>query len=183
MLMANEVLTEAISEAYASAPSDVVILHTLEIRHPNFIDDNGKPTAIRVVRDHKDLTATLEKTAPINAGEKVTFISFAFDISLPPVDDKSSPEAVITIDNVSREIISNIERAVTSQDVIKVTYRPYLSTDLSTPHYDPPLHLTLTDITADVFKVTGKASFGNFANISFPSELYTPSRFAGLVRG
>lgn len=180
--MVNEVLSEAIAEAYASAPSDTVILHTLEIRHSNFIDSEGNPAAIRVVRDHKDLTATLETNAPINGGEEVTFSSFSFDISLPPVDDKSSPEAVVTIDNVSREIIDNIERAVTSQEVIKVTYRPYLSTDLSSPQYDPPLHLTLTDVVADVFRVTGKARFNDLANQSFPNEEYTPTRFPGLVR-
>ena len=38
--------------AYAAAPSDVVILHTLELRYPAFKDDDGNPTAIRVVRDH-----------------------------------------------------------------------------------------------------------------------------------
>ena len=39
--MPDPSLTQAIQEAYASAPSDVVILHTLELRHPEFIDENG----------------------------------------------------------------------------------------------------------------------------------------------
>ena len=180
--MSNTILSEAIAEAYASAPSDTVILHTLEIRHPNFIDEGGNATAIRVVRDHKNLIATLESNAPINAREEVEFIAFSFDIILPPVDDKSSPEALIKIDNVSREIIDNIERAVVSQEVIKITYRPYLSKDLTAPHYDPPLHLTLTDIVADPFKITGKARFGDLSNLSFPRQLYTPTKFPGLVR-
>ena len=180
--MVNTSLSDALTEAYACAPSGVVILHTLEIRHPNFIDNNGNPSAIRVVRDHKDLVATLESSAPINAGEQVTFTSFAFDITLPKISDMSSPECIISIDNVDREMVLNIERAVTSRDVIKVTYRPYLSTDLTSPHYDPPLHLTLRDIVADVFKVTGKARFSDLANISFPNELYTATRFPGLVR-
>jgi hypothetical protein len=92
------------------------------------------------------------------------------------------PMRIISIDNVDREMVLNIKRAVTSRDVIKVTYRPYLSTDLTSPHYDPPLHLTLRDIVADVFKVTGKARFSDLANISFPNELYTATRFPGLVR-
>ena len=155
--MPNDNLTDAIAEAYASAPSDIVILHTLELRHPAFVDENGQPSAIRVVRDNADLRATLEASAPLNGGEEVLFKSFAFEISLPETNDRSSPEAIVTIDNVSREIVHNIELAVVSQEVIKVSYRPYLSTDLSTPQYDPPLHLTLTDITADVFQVSGKA--------------------------
>lgn len=37
---ANDVLQQAIMEAYASSPSDVLIYHTLEIKHPDFMDDN-----------------------------------------------------------------------------------------------------------------------------------------------
>ena len=48
--MPDPTLSQAIKEAYAAAPSDVVILHTLELRHPDFEDDDGNPTAIRVVR-------------------------------------------------------------------------------------------------------------------------------------
>ncbi len=47
---------------------------------------NGNPTAIRVVRDHADLTARLEASAPLDAGAMVTFIALAFDLSLPPID-------------------------------------------------------------------------------------------------
>ena len=40
--MPDAALSEALREAYASAPSNVVILHTLEIRHPDFKDDASK---------------------------------------------------------------------------------------------------------------------------------------------
>ena len=53
--MPDPTLSQAIREAYAAAPSDVVILHTLELRHPAFVNDDESPTAIRVVRDHRDL--------------------------------------------------------------------------------------------------------------------------------
>ena len=49
--MPNAALSEAIKEAYASAPSQQIILHTLELRHPAFVDEAGQPVAIRVVRD------------------------------------------------------------------------------------------------------------------------------------
>ena len=39
--MTDNTLSEALKEAYTSAPSDVVILHTLELRHPAFKDENG----------------------------------------------------------------------------------------------------------------------------------------------
>ena len=84
--MPDPALEQAIREAYASAPADTVILHTLELRHPAFADDDGRPTAIRVVRDHVDLTARLEAGAPLDAGEAVRFVALAFELELPPVD-------------------------------------------------------------------------------------------------
>ena len=51
-------LTTALREAYASAPTDVVIYHTLELYHPSFTQ------AIRVVRDFEPLQATLERERP-----------------------------------------------------------------------------------------------------------------------
>ena len=47
--MPNTALSEAIKEAYASAPSQQIILHTLELRHPSFVDETGQLVAIRVV--------------------------------------------------------------------------------------------------------------------------------------
>jgi len=76
--MPDPALSAALAEAYAAAPSDVVVLHTLELRHPAFRDDNGNPTAIRVVRDHADLVARLEASAPLNPVEMVTFTALAF---------------------------------------------------------------------------------------------------------
>ena len=92
-------------EAYASAPSDVVILHTLELRHPSFKDALGAPTAIRVVRDYQDHLCVLEDSAPLDAGQAVLFIAMAFDLALPPVNNALTPEITVTIDNVSTEMI------------------------------------------------------------------------------
>lgn len=85
--MPDSTLSEALKEAYASAPSDVILLHTLELRHPTFVDDHGNSTAIRVVRDHINHTCTLENSAPLNHGEAVEFIAMAFDLELPPVNN------------------------------------------------------------------------------------------------
>lgn len=175
-------LEAALKEAYASAPSDVVILHTLEFRHPNFVDDANQPTSIRVVLDHVDHTLRLESSAPLNPSQYVTFIRFAFDFTLPEVQNSATPEIIISMDNVSREIEDNLALAVASPYKVEVTYRPYLTTDSTTPQMDPPLTLTLTSVEADDFKVTARASYGDASNKAFPSELYTASRFPGLIR-
>ena len=131
--MPNAALSEAIKEAYASAPSEQIILHTLELRHPAFVDDAGLPVAIRVVRDTADLWARLESQAPLQAGERVQFVAMGFELDLPPVDTMPVPEITVTLDNVSREIVRHLDAAAESQSVIEVTYRPYLSTDLEGP--------------------------------------------------
>lgn len=179
--MPDSTLQEAIKEAYASAPSDVIILHTLEFRHPSFKDDDGNTTAIRVVRDFVNLRAFLEDEAPLNAAEEVEFVAMAFELNLPNIDTTPIPEISITLDNVSREIIKHIDGAASSQDKIEVTYRPYLSSDLSAPQMIPPITLTITEITADIMQINATARMMDIGNKSFPSETYTLARFVGLT--
>lgn len=180
--MPNAALSEAIKEAYASAPSEQIILHTLELRHPAFVDDAGQITAIRVVRDYQDLTARLEAGAPLDAGQMVSFVAMGFELDLPPVDTAPVPEITVTLDNVSREIVRHLDAAAESQSVIEVTYRPYLSTDLNGPQMDPPIHLVLTEVEADVMRVTGRARMLDVGNKAFPGVTYTAKTFPGLTR-
>ena len=182
LTMTDATLTEALKEAYASAPSDVTILHTLELRHPSFVDANGKKTAIRVVRDNVNHTCTLEDTAPLNAGNAVDFVAMAFDLQLPPVETVPVPEITLTLDNVSTELIQYLDNAIETQDMIEMTYRPYLSSDKSCPQMNPPITLVITDIQVDVLKITATARMMDIGNKSFPSENYTVKKYPGLSR-
>jgi hypothetical protein len=180
--MPDPSLSQAIKEAYAAAPSDVVILHTLELRHPAFVDDDGNVTAIRVVRDHVELVARLEIAAPMDGGAMVTFVALAFDLSLPPIDTAPVPEITVTLDNVSREIVRHLDAAVATQDKIEITYRPFLSTDLEGPQMDPSITLVLTEVEANALQITGRARMLDIGNKAFPAEIYTANRFPGLAR-
>lgn len=168
-------LSEAMREAYASAPSDEVIHHTLEFRHAAF------SVPIRVVRDNVDLTATLEATAPEDPGAEVTFVGYSFDLVRPELSANGVPQCTIEIDNVSRDIVANIELSLDSTDPIEVTYREYLGSDLLGPQNDPPMTLQVTSIKADVFRVVATASFSDIGNQRFPGEEFTAERFPGLV--
>lgn len=180
--MSDTTLSKALKEAYASAPSDIVLLHTLELRHPSFRDENNNPTAIRVVRDHANHYCGLENDAPIDAGKTVEFIAMGFDMELPPVESIPVPEITLTLDNVSTEIIQYLDQAVETQEMIEMTYRPYLSNDLSYPQMNPPITLVITHITVDIFKITATARMMDIGNKSFPAENYTVKRFPGLTR-
>lgn len=173
--MPDSTLSQAIREAYAAAPAGVVIYHTLELRHPAF------STPIRVVRDWADLTCTLEADAPSDPGASVTFVRFAFDFTKPEVSASGVPQLTIEIDNVDRSIVANIEAALTTTDMVQATYREYLSSDLSGPQNDPPIHMTIMSITADVFRVKAVAGFPDLVNRRFPSLEYSSETFPGLV--
>lgn len=207
--MPDDRMSQAIREAYASAPSNVVILDTLEIWHPSFVED-GVPKPIFVVRNYEDtatwidlggaeveevldaieekdrkqigLVARLEATALRLAGQMVPFVAYAFDVERPPIDTAPLPEITLTIDNVSREISQKVEEAATSQASITVTYREYISTDIDGPQLDPPITFTLSNVSVSPVKISGKARIRDIGNKLFPAKTYTAKRFPGLVR-
>ncbi len=202
--MPNQALSAAIQEAYAAAPSDVVILHTLEIRHPtftqpirvvrNFADEESwvalggaEVQAVLDAMDPEDrdlvgLVARLEADAPEDAGQMVPFIALAFELDLPPVDTVPVPEITVTMDNVGREITDALDEAAVSQDKIEVTYRPYLSTDIEGPQMDPPITMVMSEVEANPLHVTGRARMLDIGNKAFPAKFYTAKDFPGLAR-
>lgn len=173
--MTDSTLTAALKEAYASAHANVVVYSTLEFRHPAFT------TPIRVVRDVENLTATLEASAPANPSTAVEFQRFAFDFAKPEMSANGVPQISIEIDNVDQQIVASIELALTTNDLIKVTYREFLSTDLSAPQNNPPLHLTVMSISATPLKVTCVAGYPDLVNRKFPTLAYEADVFRGLT--
>lgn len=169
--MPDSTLSQAIREAYASRPY-TPIHHTLELHHAAFVEP------IRVKRGKGDILAVLEAGAPRDAGMQVTFLGFGFDIS--PPDDTG--QCTIEIDNVSRDIVRNVELSMTDATPITMIYRAYLESDLTRPQNDPPLELSIISITATAFKVTATATLMNFYNKRFPGVGYTDERFPSLVQ-
>lgn len=170
-------LSQAIKEAYSSTPA-VVIYHTLEIHHPSFT------VPIRVVRDTVNLSAKLEATAPRDAATVVEFVGYQFDITPPEISVSGVPQCTVEIDNVSREILVQIENAVRggSQELITLIYRSFLEGNLTVgPENNPPLTLTVSDITANVFRIQATAGFANLANRRFPDMEYTSEIYPGLI--
>jgi len=208
--MPNNALDEAIREAYASAPDNEIIFHTLELRHPEFKDDQGNVVTIRVVRNYEEeqawrdknsaevdavldglddetraqvgLVARLEADAPVDPGAMVYFTAFAFDLVEPPVDIHPSPEAVLEMDNVGKEVLKHLEAAAKSKLDTVVTYRSYLLTDIEGPQEDPPLEMTLSDAKANPIRVAGRIRVADMGNKSFPRLKYTSKKFPGLAR-
>lgn len=173
--MPDPALSAAIAEAYASAPVDQVIYHTLELWHPAF------SAPIRVVRDFNSLDARIEASAARDAGDVVTFVGFAFDIVPPDQTTSGLPQCVIEIDNVDRQILAQIDLAVQGAEQITAIYRAYLSDALlDGPENDPPMELTLISVSATPFRIRATAGFPDLLNVKFPKLDYDLETFPGL---
>ncbi len=175
-------MSDALKEAYASAPADELTLDTIELHHPGFVDSFGNPTAVRLVQAMEDHTCTLEAAAPLNANQAVLFRACAFNFVPSGFGEDDVPSLQLTISNVSREITKYLEMAIALTDPIVVYYRPYLLSDKSHPQSDPVVRMTLTNVSAGVLDITGSASVSDVNNWPFPNKKYTPAKFPGLVR-
>ena len=165
--MPDTTLSNAIKEAYASAPVDDIIYHTLEFDHPSF------PNPVYVVQGFDDITTT---------GTPATkWTAIPFDLKLPEVAPIGPPQLQLTVDNVSRELMQAIDLAAESGQQISVTYRAYLSTDLSKPQNDPPFTLKLINISVSPAQITATAALHNFANQKWPRRVYRDEQFPGLI--
>ncbi len=167
-VMPNPSLQDAIKEAYTIAPSNKVILDTLEIRQ------TGVQDPIYMVRSRRSIKAKDEN------GIERTFLPVGFQFALPPQDETGFQSLNISIDNIGRQVSDFINAAKSERVPVEVIYRPYLSNDLTRPQMIPPLVLYLKDIQVTAAQVTGKATFMDVVNKKFPSELYTRARFPSL---
>lgn len=175
-------MSAAIEEAYASNPVDERILDTLEFHHPTFVDEFGRRTAVRVVRDSVEWSLRLENTAPLNKDEYVTFLPVPFDFTQPGYAENQVPTLSFSISNVSRIITKYLEQAIAQTSPIQMYYRPYLQSDPTGPQINPVIIMTLSAATVGTMQVTGTASLSDVHNWPFPAQKYTPERFPGLVR-
>lgn len=161
--------TEAMKEAYASAPKGIIIYETLQVSHPSVSPD------FYIIDQRESLSLPL-----VEGGDPVLFKASGFAFQLPPTGENGTQDLRISIDNVDRQITDFIEQVKGSRFPVKITYRPYLSSDLTKPQLDPPLELTLRDIKIVNMNVSGRASYADILNMPFPNEYYTRTRFPSL---
>lgn len=164
----NAALSEAIKEAFAVAPSNVVTYHTLEIRQ------TGVQNPIYLVQSRREIEAWDED------GNVRIFEPSGFQFTLPPSNEEGFQSLNVAVDNVGQRVTSFIKTAQSERVPVEMIYRPYLSSDLSEPQMNPPLVLYLKDVQVTAFQVTGRATFMDIVNKKFPSELYIRDRFPTL---
>lgn len=177
--MPNSNYSAAIKEAYVFAPEKIVY-HTLELLHPAFVDESGNQTAIRVVADRSDLTAKLESTAPLNAGQNVTFIRMPFTAIASGINGETiTPELKVQMDNVGREVLKNVEAANDSLTPIRLTYRLYVD---GVPEAQHVAKFELSEVNVSLTTISATGIIVNtMAGKTFPNRVSTTKEFPSLT--
>lgn len=166
--MPNDTYKQAIREAMASAKKSDPILETLQVYH------DGLAETLWLVKNNEDLTLTLEDTT------SQAFEAVGFQIKLPDTGAKGLQELTVQIDNVDRRVLAFVSAAKALDGAVKFKYRVYLASDTSAPQNDPPMDLSLIDISITELRVSAKAKFANILSSAFPKNIYTRRDFPGL---
>lgn len=175
-------LSEALLEAAMAAPINRVMLTSFEVWHPSML------APVRVVVDHQALEATLEATAPRNAGETVTFIPCNVTVDQPEESDSAkSPEINLRVDNISGLISDALRRARLATDPAvrdapwQLIERLYASDDTTGPAILPPFTVSLIRVSRNDAIAIFTASYTDSVNVSVPAITFAPPYYAGLL--
>ena len=174
-------IEEAVKEAYASAPVDIVVLDTLEIWHRTFT------APVRVVRwpmegpEPTEFHLLLESNAPRNPGATVTFLGVPFEITLPEKSQETPGEFNISIGGAGEIIEPYLENAALGGGVIEAIYRSYVKDREDEGPRDvwPGIHLHSPYIDQSG-NIQMKGSILNWLNRKF-GRLITPRHYPALA--
>lgn len=155
-----------LERVYASAPTDQVLLPTLEIAVPG-------PDPIRVVSAYEDIEATTED------GETVTFLAGPFDYREPSKDTSGQQRLGFAIANVVGEAEDAVKTALEAAAEVPVIYREYLHTDLTAPA-KRPYKMTLRGGSFKGLMVQVEAGYFDLLNHHWPRLRYTADFAPGL---
>lgn len=170
-------LTEALQEAAAIAPIGRAMLLTWEMWHPSLAEP------IRFVDDNAALMATLEATAPRNAGEEVEFLACPVSMERPTESDsEASPTVSLSRPDISGILKDALDAARGSLEPWSLIERVYASDDTSTPAKLPPMSFELTsaEISGAAAKLT--AMMDDDGNVSIPRITFRREHYPGLAR-
>ncbi len=188
--MPDPTLSEALEEAYASAPADAALIHTLSFWHDGLLVD-GAPSEIYVYQGFDgDRTSAegvplkdfrLEASSRYSGGLVVEFIAVPFDLTMPRVESTSIAKGQLVIDGVGREIADALLSAVAAGKAVEITYRAYLEgMEDDGPQNEPPLAFSLGNVSISAVQVRGDIIPVNVGGKRFPGDAYRPSRFPAI---
>lgn len=178
----DPLLEEAIAEAYASAPQDVHILHTVEIHHRTFT------APVRLVRHPlegpkpREFRMRLEDAARYNPGQVVTFLGVPFELVRPEKSGDTPGEFTFKVARINDLLDEELENAALEGGVIEAVYREYREGDeLQGPaSYWPGIHMRSPTVDPKSGDLVVTGTVLDWLNRKY-GRLYTPGAYPGLV--
>ncbi|MEB7599240.1 DUF1833 family protein [Raoultella terrigena] len=153
-----------LNRLYASSGSEVII-ETLQI--------NIGSTVHFFCKGYEDITATVEN------GDVLPFSAAGIDIALPARNSDGTQDLQFAISNIDGEVSTAIRKALANLEIGSLTYRQYVSTDLSAPATVPyTLAIKSGSWTAIQAQIT--AGYMNVLDTAWPRFRYTLNEFPGL---
>lgn len=166
----------ALLEAATVSPIARAILHAFELYHPLV----GR---YRFVADHQNLLATLEATAPEDAGVEVEWMAAPMNHTRPEESDTATtPEITISLDNVAGIMSAALKLTRGSLVPWEITERLYASDDTSGPAVIPPTTMLLDSVDTAGEAIIMRVSFGDPANVRVPKLTFRRREHPTLSR-
>lgn len=190
--MSDPTLSDALAEAYASAPAERPLIHCLSIWYDGVVDGLGNPTEIYVYQGWTGDSETadgvplkvfrLEDDARYNGGDAIAHVCIPFDVVPPEVSSQGLAKGKLRLDAVGRELVDHLLNAINLGVAIEVTYRAYLGgLEDDGPQNLPPIVFGLENVTATSTEITGDITLPNLGNKRFPAETFQSDRFPALL--
>lgn len=153
-----------LNRLYASSGEEVII-ETLQI---DIGDD-----VYYLCKGYDDITAVTEN------GDTVTFIASAIDIALPARNSDGTQDLQFAIGNIDGVVSTAIRNALDDIKGASLTYRNYVSTDLTAPASVPyTLAIKSGSWSATVAQII--AGYMNVLDTAWPRYRYTLPNHPGL---
>lgn len=163
--------SEAYREALAVAPSDRVVIDTLEVSVPDL-------DSIYITNNYHGFQSVDEGNNPI------IFLPIPFKVKLPTKGKNELPTMTVAIANPNQLVSDYIRTAKTARHVVTIKFRPYLSVagGASAPQVQLPVPMTFVvgSVSFGIDKVECQCVFPNIENKRFPNQMYTARLFPGL---
>lgn len=155
---------EILERLYASSGSED-IYDTLEI--------TAGEESYRLTQGYDDITVTLEN------GNIATFEACAVSIALPARNADGTQDLKFAISNIDGVVSAAIDKTLDEQKSAKLTFRRYISTDLSAPAAAPyTLDIKSGSWTAVAVQIT--AGYMNILDTAWPRYRYNLADHPGL---
>lgn len=155
-----------LSRLYASGGTEVLI-PTLEL------ECTAWAAPERICHGFEDITATDEN------GVAKTYQAGGIQLALPKRDTTGTQLLTFAVDNVSGRAQQLLDASIEAQARVRLTFRQYLSTDLSAPA-DRPLKFDVRDMVMQGSVVQITAAFFDLINTAWPRRYYTAEFAPGI---